>query len=127
MIDLLSFARIRPAVLQIEIHPYFPQTHFIKWLQEQKIVVTAYSSFGSISYLDVFSDFSKSVDSLLELDTVKSIASTHNKSTGQILLRWAVQQNCIVIPKSTNEQRIKDNINLFDFNLSDSEMEELSK
>jgi len=127
MMDLLASCRIRPAVLQIEIHPYLQQTNYVRWLQEQNIVVTAYSSFGVTSYSEIFADFAKDKESLLEHSEVQSIADSHGKDTGQILLRWAVQRGLIVIPKSSSEKRLQGNKDLFTFELSDSDMEKLAK
>jgi len=127
MMDLLGSCNIPPAVNQIEIHPYLPQLEYVKWLQEKGIQVTAYSSFGSISYLEVFAQFSRDVPSLLENDVIKSIGNTHSKSTAQILLRWAVQRNCAVVPKSSNEDRLKENLDILSFSLSDSEMDSINK
>mmetsp|Transcript_78616 Transcript_78616/g.118234 ORF Transcript_78616/g.118234 Transcript_78616/m.118234 type:complete len:319 (-) Transcript_78616:3-959(-) len=126
IVDLLSFARVRPAVVQIEIHPHLPQFQLVKWLQEQKIVVTAYSSFGSISYRDVFTDFVKDVPSLLDDEVINGIAKSHNKTSGQILLRWAVQRECVVVPKSTNETRLKENLDVLDFVLTEEEMKAIA-
>lgn len=127
LIDLISYARVRPAVIQIEIHPLLPQFQYVKWLQEQNIVVTAYSSFGGTSYENVFTDFVKEIPSLLDNDVIGAIAKNHNKTPAQVLLRWAVQRNLIVVPKSTNEGRLQQNIDVFNFSLAENEMKDIAR
>ncbi|KAI8986478.1 4-dihydromethyltrisporate dehydrogenase [Pilobolus umbonatus] len=119
ILDMLAYARIKPAVLQVELHPYLPQRRLVKWVQEQDIQITAYSSFGPSSYVDL-NESGKISQSLLEHKTVSSLAAKHNVTTGQILLRWALDRNVAVIPKTVNEDRMKGNFDLLSIKL-DSE------
>lgn len=73
-------------------------------------------------YWSIFFYFSPHEPSLLEDETLKDFASKHNKSVAQIILRWILQREIIVIPKSVNKKRIHENINLYDFQLSDEDM-----
>ncbi|MCX6780238.1 MAG: aldo/keto reductase [Candidatus Magasanikbacteria bacterium] len=118
MVDLLSYAQIKPVVNQIELHPYNQQSRLVKFLQNQDIAVTAYSPLGTPGNVK-----SKGGDIILiEDETIKQIASNHSKSSAQILIRWAIQRNTIVIPKSITPENIKNNARIFDFELSGEEM-----
>jgi len=123
LIDLLSYARVKPAINQIELHPYNAQTRLVEFCQKQGIAVTAHSPLGSPG--NVKDRGQQPI--LLQDETIGTIAQNHQKSPAQVLLRWAVQRQTIVIPKSVNADRLKSNINIFDFELSSYEMDTLSK
>ncbi|KAI8638490.1 4-dihydromethyltrisporate dehydrogenase [Parasitella parasitica] len=125
ILDLLSYAKIKPAVLQIEIHPLLPQEHLVKWVQKQGIQVTAYSSFGPTSYVDLC-ESGKTYPSLLANADVESIAKKHNVSTGQVLLRYALDRNIAVIPKSVHEDRMKANLDVLNIRLDQDDRKVLS-
>lgn len=114
--DLLTYARIKPAVLQIELHPYLPQERLVKWVREQEIQITAYSSFGPTSYVDL-TEAGKSYTSLLEHADVHTVAKKHNVSAGQVLLRWALDRDFAVIPKSVNPARMQSNLDILEIKL----------
>ncbi|KAI7898148.1 4-dihydromethyltrisporate dehydrogenase [Cokeromyces recurvatus] len=116
ILDLLCYAKIKPAVLQIELHPYLPQENLVKWVKEQGIHITAYSSFGPTSYVNL-TESGKSHPSLLEHEKVKQIADKHSISTGQVLLRWALDREICVIPKSVHEERMKGNFEILNIKL----------
>lgn len=122
-------AEIKPSVLQIELHAYMQQKELREVCKELNVAVTAYSPLGSpgankhfsTKYNYNFEDF----PDILGHPTVANIANTHGKSPGQILLKHLVQKGVIVIPKSGNPKRIKENISIFDFDLSNEEVEML--
>uniref|UniRef100_W6NG80 Aldo keto reductase domain containing protein n=1 Tax=Haemonchus contortus TaxID=6289 RepID=W6NG80_HAECO len=119
---IIASGTVKPAVLQVELHPYFQQKKLREFCKEHGIAVTAYSSLSNPG--SAF--FRKDGDpNLLTEPVIKKIASAHNKTPAQIALRWAVQLNVLVIPKSTSEARIKENAALFDFKLTDEEMKEI--
>ncbi|OBZ87623.1 4-dihydromethyl-trisporate dehydrogenase [Choanephora cucurbitarum] len=120
IMDMLTYAKIKPAVLQIELHPYLPQERLVKWVKDQGIQVTAYSSFGPTSYVNL-SDSGKDYQSLLEHDQVKSIGNKHNVSAGQVLLRWALDREIAVIPKSVNVDRMKSNFDILNIKLDEQD------
>ena len=115
--DLLTYGKIKPAVNQIELHPYNPQTQLVEYCQHHDIAVTAYSPLGSPGNIE-----SKNTPILLKDQTVAKIADTHQKTPAQILIKWALQRNTAVIPKSVSSKNIKLNIAVFDFELSQEEM-----
>lgn len=120
LIDLLSYAKIRPVVNQIELHPYLQQTELIEFCASQNIVVTGYSPLGSPGNYQP-----KGFPVIAEDPVIVKIAKTHKKSPSQVLIRWGVQRGTVVIPKSITPQRIEENLNVFDFELSDSEMQSI--
>ncbi|MES2134703.1 MAG: aldo/keto reductase [Patescibacteria group bacterium] len=117
LIDILTYATIPPAINQIELHPYLQQSRLVEFCQQKNIAVTAYSPLGSPG------NYTKS--NVLEDALITEIAETHKKSPAQVLIRFALERNTIVIPKSTSPERIKENIDVFDFELSDPEMAKL--
>ncbi|OCH94689.1 Aldo/keto reductase [Obba rivulosa] len=124
ILDVLRYARIEPQVLQVELHPYLTQESLLKLCKILGIAVTAYSSLGPQSYVELGVD--KGVTNLLQHDAVHSVAKNAGKSPAQVLLRWAVQQGVAVIPKSNNHERLVENLQVDSFELSEADMKTLS-
>jgi diketogulonate reductase-like aldo/keto reductase len=100
----------RFAVNQVEMHPLLPQRAVVEFCHAHDIAVTAYTSLGEGS------------DDLLRSPVVMRIASSHERTAAQVLLRWALQRGVAVIPKSVTASRIDENARLFDFELSADDM-----
>ncbi|KAF7339340.1 Aldo-ket-red domain-containing protein [Mycena sanguinolenta] len=124
ILDVLRYARIKPQVLQIELHPYLTQEHLVDLAKTLDIAITGYSSFGPQSYIELNMD--RGAGSLLAHDVVTSLAKQHNKTTAQILLRWATQRGIAVVPKSNNPQRLIQNLDSESFDLKPEEIKALS-
>lgn len=109
---LMAGAEIMPAVNQIELHPRFQRDALLSFCQKHDIVVEAWAPLMR--------------GQVFELEELINIAKVHNKTAGQVALRWAYQRGCVVLPKSVHEDRIKENSQIFDFHLSDDEMQAIS-
>ena len=106
--EIMSIAEIKPMVNQIELHPYLTQKELLEYCKSQDIAVTAWSPLAR----------GKCFDNAV----LKEIAEKYNKSVAQVILRWEIQNDIIVIPKSVHESRIKENGDIFDFELTSEEM-----
>ena len=105
----------KPALNQIEINPWFQQTNDVKFFQGRDVAVEAWAPFAE-GKNDIFNN-----------KVLKEIANAHHKTVGQVILRWLVQRSIIVIPKSVHDERQKENIDIFDFELSKEEMDKIRK
>lgn len=122
--DLMSYANVRPTHLQIESHPLLTQEKLIDLCAEFEIQVTAFSPLASLSYVEL--SMAGESDSILDAEPIEAAAKAHGKSSAQILLRWGIQRGTSVIPKSTNPEHMRSNLEVFDFELSDEEMDAIS-
>ncbi|MBA0576131.1 hypothetical protein Golob_006872 [Gossypium lobatum] len=117
--DCLAYSKIKPAVNQIETHPYFQRESLVKFCQKHGICVTAHTPlggadantkrFGTVSCLD---------DPIL-----KGIAEKYKKTVAQIVLRWGIQRNTVVIPKTSKSERLKENFKVLEFELAKEDMD----
>jgi diketogulonate reductase-like aldo/keto reductase len=111
---LLAEANVTPAVNQIELHPEFPQEELRAFHEEHGILTESWGPLGQGK-------------GLLESPPIVEVAQRKGRTPAQIVLRWHVQLGCVVIPKSVHPERIQENINVFDFELDDADMAEISK
>ena len=126
ILDLLRYAKIRPATLQIEHHPYLVQPTLLKLAESEGIAVTAYSSFGPQSFIELEWQKAKDTPVLFEHPTVVGAAKKYNKTPAQVLLRWATQRGLAVIPKSNNPKRLKQNLEVTAFDLDKCEVDSIN-
>lgn len=114
MVDIASFAKIRPMVNQVEVHPYNQQITAKKYMDKYGVQIEAWAPFG------------EGRGGLFENDVLKNIGAKYGKSTAQVMLRWNIQKGVVVIPKSTHYERMVENFNVFDFALTDDDMSAIS-
>lgn len=112
----LPRVNIKPALIQNEIHPYYQDDSVVRYIQSKDIVVQGWYPLGGRGY----------TAKLLGNKVLQGIAETHNKSTAQVILRWNLQKGVVVIPGSSNAAHIRNNISIFDFMLTDGEMEQIA-
>jgi D-xylose reductase len=122
--DLMSYARIKPAMLQIESHPYLTQEALIRTARSYNIAVTAFSPLGSLSYVSL--DMASKGDSVLTETVVIKAAERASVTPAQVVLRWGLQRGTAVIPKTSRPERLVENLSLSGFNLTDEEMDAIS-
>ncbi|XP_019169896.1 PREDICTED: NADP-dependent D-sorbitol-6-phosphate dehydrogenase-like isoform X1 [Ipomoea nil] len=117
--DCLAYSKVKPAVNQIETHPYFQRDSLVKFCQKHGICVTAHTPLGgAVANTEWFGSVS-----CLEDPVLKGIAEKHKKTVAQIVLRWGIQRNTVVIPKSSKVERLEENFNVFGFELGNEDME----
>lgn len=122
ILRVLESAKIKPAMLQVECHPYLPQNQLIDFCKSKGIVMTAYSPLGSPAR-----PMAQPGDPvLLKEPIVLEIAQKYGKNAGHVLIKFQLQRGLVVIPKSTTKSRIQSNINVFDFTLADEDLKALS-
>ncbi|MCK1999562.1 aldo/keto reductase [Psychrobacillus psychrodurans] len=114
LMDLIVHNEIVPAVNQIETHPFYQQTESAAFLKEQGVQHQSWAPFA------------EGRNNLFNNEMLTSVAEKHNKSVAQIVLRWLVQREVVVIPKSVSKERIVENVDIFDFALSEADMEYIS-
>lgn len=107
-------ANVPPALNQIEIHPFWPEIDMVSYLQEEEILPVAYSPLARMG------------EALHESETIASIAKRLNRKPNQIILRWLVEREIAVIPKSANPERQAENLAIFDFELTPEDIAALS-
>lgn len=114
MVDVASFSRICPMVNQVETHILNQQNEAKKWMDKYNIKIEAWAPFG------------EGRGGLFDNEVIKLIGAKYGKTNAQVMLRWNIQRGVIVLPKSTHKERMLQNIDVFDFVLSDEDMSKLS-
>ncbi|KAM0952838.1 putative D-galacturonate reductase [Dioscorea sansibarensis] len=117
--ELLSIANIPPAVNQVEMHPVWQQKELREYCRKKGIHVTAYSPIGG-------QDGELSRNMVMACDVLKQIAEAHAMTVAQVSLRWVYEQGVSLVVKSFNKERIKENLQIFDWELSDDERYQIS-
>ncbi|MBE6529729.1 MAG: aldo/keto reductase [Ruminococcaceae bacterium] len=110
MVDIASFARIKPMVNQIETHPLNQRVEDHAWMEKYGVQHEAWASFG------------EGKGGLFTNPVLMEIGAKYGKSAAQVMLRWALQRNIVVLPKSTHKERMIQNLDVFDFSLTDGDM-----
>ncbi|KAJ8658066.1 hypothetical protein O0I10_006073 [Lichtheimia ornata] len=127
LMDMLTYANIKPSLLQVELHPYLQQEHLVRWAQAQGIAVTAYSSFGPTSFVSTGSRRAKSVEPLFENPVIKDISEKYNVTPSQVALRWSLERNVAVVPKSLNVDRMKMNLEALNWKMDEEDVQAINQ
>lgn len=114
LVDIASFAEIRPMVNQVETHPYNQQAEAQKWMIKYGVQHESWAPFG------------EGRGGLFSNPTLKAIGEKYGKSTAQVMLRWQLQRGIVVIPKSTHIERMHENFDVFGFELSADDMAKIA-
>lgn len=114
MIDIASFSGIKPMVNQIEVHPHCQQKEALKWNEKYGVKVQAWAPFG------------EGRGGIFQIPELSLIGEKYNKTAAQVILRWHLQRGIAVIPKTVNAERMKENLDVFDFELTEEDMERIS-
>ena len=111
LIDLIIHNEIVPAINQVETHPFHQQIETQKFLQENNV------------QMESWGPFAEGKNNLFHNELLASIGKKYNKSIAQVVIRWLTQRGIIAIPKSVHKERMEENFNIFDFELSAEDME----
>jgi 2,5-diketo-D-gluconate reductase A len=114
LIDLIIQNEVVPAVNQVETHPFNQQIDNAKFMKENNVQIESWAPFA------------EGKNNLFQNEVLASIAEKYNKSVAQVVLRWLTQRDVVVIPKSVRLERIKENFNIFDFELNQEDMESIA-
>ena len=113
--DILNNCKIKPAVLQVECHPFWNQDDLKKRVEKYGTIIESWYPIGHGD------------KSLIDNEVFTKLGKKYKKTNVQIILRWHIQRGNVVFPKSTNPKHIKENSEIFDFNLTKEEMDEINK
>ena len=113
LVDIAAFARIRPMINQVEVHPYNQQVLAKEYMDKYGVQTEAWAPFG------------EGRGGLFEDGVLMEIGRKHGKTTAQVMLRWNIQRGVAVIPKSTHYERMAENFNVFDFTLDEEDMKKI--
>lgn len=115
MVEFANFTTIKPMINQMEVHPFNQQKNLKEWADKYDIRLEAWAPFG------------EGRKGLFENEILKKIGEKYGKTTAQVMLRWHIQRDVIVIPKSVHKERMIENYNIFDFALSDEDMKRIAQ
>lgn len=114
LVDIASFAEIKPMVNQVETHPFNQQKDAKKWMNKYNVQIEAWAPFG------------EGRGGLFENPVLTAIGKKYGKTAAQVMLRWHLQRGVVVIPKSTHKERMEENFQVFDFVLDENDMKAIA-
>ncbi len=114
LVDLMIHNEVPPAVNQIETHPFCQQIESAKYMKENNVQIESWAPFA------------EGRNNLFQNEVLLSIAGKHNKSVAQVILHWLIQRGVVAIPKSVHKERIVENFNIFNFELSQEDMDAIA-
>ena len=123
ILNRIMLKSMAPSVNQVEYHPYWHEDDLLSYCKSQNITFNSYSTLGCPDWAPTTHNWNGTI---LALPVIQSIARAHQRSPGQVIQRWQWQQGIVVNPRSMNQDHMKENLNFFDFELSDNEMKQIS-
>lgn len=114
LMNLVLMSNVKPAVNQIEVSPWYQEDDAVQFNQEQDIQTEAWAPFAEGQH-DIFAN-----------ETIATIGAKYGKTNGQVILRWLLQRGIVAIPKSVHQERMAENLAIFDFELSDDDMKQMN-
>jgi 2,5-diketo-D-gluconate reductase A len=111
LLDLIMHHEVKPAVNQVETHPFFQQIENAQFMKEQNVQIESWGPFA------------EGKNNIFKNEVLIAIADKYNKSVAQVILRWLTKRGIVVIPKSVRKERMIENLNIFDFELNPEDME----
>lgn len=114
LVDIASFTRIKPMVNQIETHPLNQQIEAHEWLKKYGVIHEAWAPFG------------EGRGNMFTNPVLQEIGKKYDKTVAQVILRWQLQRGIVIIPKSTHKERMAQNLDVFDFTLTDEDMQDIA-
>jgi len=121
--DILQIARIKPAVNQVELHPFLNQQDLREYCTKKNIIITSYCPLANLKRPGE----SEEEASALHHPVIVELAKTKNKTPAQIIIRWHLQHNLTVIPKTVTPERLQENCQVYDFSLTNDEMKQIDE
>lgn len=115
MVEFVNFNRIKPMITQMEVHIFNQQKQLKEYADKYEVQLEAWAPFG------------EGRGGTFDNEIIKSIGDKYGKTTAQVMLRWHIQRGVVVIPKSTHYERMVENFNVFDFELSEEDMNTIAK
>ena len=121
--DIIMMKGMIPSVNQVEFHPYWHEDDLVEYCKSQNITFNSYSPLGAPDWAPTQRQWNGTI---LELPVIQSIAKAHQRTAAQVIQRWQWQQGIVVNPRTMNQDHMKENLNFYDFELSDYEMKQIS-
>ena len=121
--DIIMMKGMIPSVNQVEYHPYWHEDDLLAYCKSQNIVFNSYSPLGAPDWAPTKHNWNGTI---LQLPVIQNISKAHQRTAAQVIQRWQWQQGIVVNPRTLNQDHMKDNLNFFDFELTDNEMKRLS-
>lgn len=124
LLDMLTYAKIKPAVNQVELHPYLVQKEYVDFQEKLGVKVTAYAPLGAFTW-PFKRDEHKALNVLKE-PLIQELSQKYGRPAGQIVLNWHISRGHIIIPKTSKVERLYENINVYNFKLTQEEYDQIS-
>ncbi len=125
LLNLLSFCRIKPVANEVEFHPYFYQKNLKDFCDKEDIALIAYYPLAKGNGAKTYIKEHNGEMDIFEEETVKNLSEKYKKTKGQIILNWEVAQGIVTIPGTSNPKRMEENMDIFDFKMTEEEMNSL--